>query len=153
MKSNKREKLSRIILYSFILTAILLIFYGGGFLGISEKIPTTVSAQQDPFLSQRLNQIEQKLNSLESRMYRLEQDSRFPTVTPRTNENNDIEVRLLRSQVEILEQRLREIECGVIKLDERTLPPAARQAQKNSVDRSNLCRLKPNEPIQMIVRP
>ena len=127
----------------------------GGIIWMTSGTNSTVSAQTDPFLSQRISQIEQRFNQIESRLNRLEIESRLPTVTvPRTTENNETEIRFLRTQIELLQLRLTELECGVVKLDERTLSNAARQARKKSAgNESERCRLNPNEPLQFIARP
>jgi hypothetical protein len=158
MEFDKREKKLKFT-SSLLIVAVSAAVGGGIFSAIIFKIQTPVSAQQDPFLSQRINRIEQQLSSIETRMIRLESASRIsPAITPRGNETSDAETRLLRSQIELLQTRLAAIECGLLKLDERTLTPSAREARKKSAasfdDRaSQRCRLTPNSPLQFLARP
>jgi hypothetical protein len=130
---------------------------GGGIIWENTgTINPVVSAQTDSFLSQRISQIEQRFNQIESRLNRLEIESRLPNMTvPRSSENNETEVRLLRSQIETLQFQIAELECGVIKLDERTLSNAARQTRRQSEPgkENEPCRLNPSEPIRSITRP
>lgn len=156
MKLNERKKTIKYLLSLFALAAIAAAICGVVFLTAPDKVLPNVSAQQDPFLAQRLNRIEQQFNTIESRLNRLEQSSRLPApVTPRIDENNDAEVRLLRSQIEILQLRLAQLECGVLKLDERTLSSAARQARKKSsaAAASEECRQNTYAPLQIAARP
>lgn len=144
---------------SLLIVVVSASIIGGIFSAITLKIETPVSAQQDPFLSQRINRMEQQLSSIETRMIRVESASRIsPTITPQASETSGAEIRLLRSQIELLQTRLAAVECGLLKLDERTLSPAARDARKKSAvsfdDRaSEHCRLTPNAPLQLLARP
>jgi hypothetical protein len=65
----------------------------------------------------------------------------------------DPEVMLLRSEVEILDSRLRELECALVRLDERTLSPSAREARKRTAPQpSDPCRVNPDMPVQLSPR-
>jgi len=157
MGFNKREK-DRIFASPLLVAAVIAAVVGVIFSAINFRIETPVSAQQDVFLSQRINRIEQQLSSIETRMIRLESASRIsPAITPRGNETSDAETRLLRSQIELLQTRLAAIECGLLRLDERTLSPTVRETRKQSAfsdDRaSERCRLTPDAPLQLAVRP
>ncbi|MDQ3820080.1 MAG: hypothetical protein M3362_20715, partial [Acidobacteriota bacterium] len=66
----------------------------------------------------------------------------------------DTEVTLLRAQVEMLQRRLSEIDCGLAKLDERTLSPAAREARrKTAANSTDPCRLNSDAPLRLSTRP
>src|SRR5207253_388971 len=99
----------------------------------------TVSAQQDLFVARRIDQIEQRLNTLASRVNRFESDSRMSSITPRPANNNETELRLLQSQVDGFRLRLGEVECGLLRVDERTLTVAAKAARKRGAE-SEICR-------------
>lgn len=145
----KRRKILQLLTYIFAVIGIGSVIYS---LIFSAGLTRNVSAQQDLFLSQRLTQIESRFNTIETRLNRLESDSRLRAVTPRTTENNDSEIRLLRTQLETLQLRLATIECGLVKLDERTLTKAARQSRKGSASELDRCRLNPEAPLQIIGR-
>lgn len=153
MKINSRQKILQGLTYIFAIIGIGTVVYILTI--VSGGLTTTVSAQQDPFLSQRISQIEQRITSLETRLYRVEQDSRLPAVTmPRQIEkNDDTEYRLLSSQLQTLYLQLAEVECGLVKLDERTLTATARSARKKMPGDGERCRLDPNTPLEIIVRP
>lgn len=91
-----------------------------------------VSAQTDIFLSRRVDSIEQRFYQIESRLNRMEMETRTAVSTPRLADNRDSEIALLRSQVESLRTRLGEVECGLLRLDERTLPAAQRRGAVGS---------------------
>ncbi len=87
------------------------------------------------------------------RINRVEQQSRFPVTTPDLSVGRDTELRLLRSQVETLQSRIAETECGLAKIDERTLSNTARQQRKSGAEKNDICRQTPNTPIQLTARP
>lgn len=150
MNSINLSSILRIGLYVF---TLLTITVGITFV-LTGKGTTTVFAQQDPFLNQRLNRIEQQFNSIETRISRIEQQSRFPDVTPRTSLNRDSEINLMRSQIETLQLRVAEIECGLVRVDERTLTAAARQSRRKPItSEADRCRLNPNVPLQLSSQP
>jgi hypothetical protein len=150
MYSINLSSILRIGLYVF---TLLTITAGVSFV-LAGKGTITVLAQQDPFLNQRLNRIEQQFNSIETRLSRIEQQSRLPDVTPRITLNRDTEINLMRSQIEALQLRVAEIECGLVRVDERTLTPAARQSRKKTApDETDRCRLNPNVPLHLSARP
>src|SRR3712207_5062758 len=103
----------------FLVPAIMIaaIFYGGKSLFSNGNLTTTALAQNDPLLERRVSQLEQRFYTIETRISRLEQESRLPSITPRTNTRNDTEISLLRTQIDTLQLRLRELECGVVRVD------------------------------------
>ena len=78
--------------------------------------------QDTLILERRLSTLEQRLYGIESNISRLEQQlytaqrSTPSPVSPQAS--RDPEVSLLRSEVELLKGRVRELECGVVHLDE-----------------------------------
>ena len=129
------------------------IFIGGRTSILDADLARTAYAQQDLLLERRLSQIEQRFSFIESRISRVEQSVRPPTFTPEIRPGSDPEIGLLRTQMEILRLRLAEVECGLAKLDERTLAPAAREARRKSVPAaSDPCRMNANAPVQLSAR-
>lgn len=105
-------------------------------------------------IESRLSQLEQRFYSIETSIRGLEQQSRLSDVrTERAT--RDPEVGLLRADVEALRRRLAEIECGVVKMDERTLTPAAKEARQKSVagGAGDPCRLNAEAPLRLPTRP
>ena len=125
------------------------VLYGGvaGLFGDSGT--ATVSAQSDVFLSRRIDQVEQRFYQIESRLNRIEMESRTAISTPRLPDNKDNEIALLRSQVDGLRKRLGEVECGLLRLDERTLPAA----QRRGATGSDPCRQNWGTSVRLSVRP
>lgn len=150
MYSSNFSSILRIGLYVF---ALLIVAAGISFV-LNGKETTKVIAQQDPFLNQRINRIEQQFSSIETRISRIEQQSRFTDITPRTSLNRDTEINLMRSQIQALQLRIAEIECGLVKVDERTLSTAARQSRRKvALNEHDRCRLNPNVPLELSSRP
>jgi len=106
-------------------------------------------------LERRINQLEQRFYTIETSINRLEQQAslsnRSSIMQPGASSTD---VTLLRSEVEALQRRLSEIECGLAKLDERTLSTAARDARKRSgVASTDPCRSNPEIPLRLSTRP
>ena len=155
MSSGIQSK-TNLLLYVFALLGIITAIYGVFSALFGVGLITPAYAQQDPFLAQRINQIEQRFTLIESRLNQIEQQSRYSQLTsPNVNNLQDTELRLIHSQLDTLQLRLEETECGLLRLDERTLSNTARQARKsaNSVASSDICRETPNVPLQLSARP
>lgn len=110
-------------------------------------------AQDLTSLERRISLIEQRFYSVETSINRLEQQSRFSqgAQSPSTTERS-LEINLLRSEMAALQRRLAEIECGLIKLDERTLTPVAREA-RGRAGNTDPCRLNLDAPLRLSTRP
>jgi hypothetical protein len=154
MKSNTQPK-AQFILYVFAVSGILTV----GYLGISAVaggwFAPTALAQRDPFLSQRIERIEQRFTTIEARLSQIEQQTRFPALTrDSTGSRSETEIRLLRAQIETLQLRVAEAECGLLRLDERTLSNTVRRAPKKSgIGKNDICRQTPNTPLELSARP
>jgi hypothetical protein len=119
----------------------------------------TAEAQNDILLERRLSQIEQRFYMLESRLSRIEQ---APSVLPQSPSltRNDVEVGNLRAlldaqrlQMEAVRMRVDDLECGLARVDERTLTPAAREARRRtSPDGTEQCRANTNTPVKLMAR-
>ena len=126
----------------------------GVLLCIAIGIMTTVSrgknssASQDPAsLDRRISLLEQRLYTIESNINRLQQyatTQRPPVTAPSTSDRDVIQ---LREEIQRLSLRLGEVECGVLKLDERTArtPKSSKSADP--------CRQNPDAPLRLPTRP
>lgn len=113
----------------------------------------TASTQDAVYLDRRISMLETRLSSIESSMRSLQQQAMVSERSTATQPARDPEVTLLRSEVEILNSRLRELECALARLDERTLSPAARETRRRTAGQSNdPCRVNPDMPIQLSPR-
>jgi len=100
--------------------------------------------QQDVIrLDNRITQLEQRLFSIETSLRTLEQQNRITGATSRGVSPEDL--LLLRSEIQALQQRLAGDECGLAKLDERTLSPARRKAGAGD----DPCRLNFDAPLRL----
>jgi len=103
-------------------------------------------------LDRRISLLEQRFYAVESKINRLEQQVAFSQRTPAPSNTRELE--LLRHQMEMLERRLVEIDCGLVKLDERTLTPAARETRGSlGTNVTDPCRLNPGTPLRLSTRP
>ena len=102
-------------------------------------------------IESRLTQLEQRLHMMETSLRGVEQQLRL-SATGRGA--GDPEVRLLRSEVESLRRRLAEVECGLARVDERTLGAAARdERRKSGAGAGEPCRLNADAPLNLPARP
>lgn len=115
--------------------------------------PATTATQDVMRLEQRITSLEQKIYPLESTIRRLEQQTSSisrPTPTPTLR---DPELDRLRSDIEVLKARLRELECGLVHVDERTLSPAMKEARRRlATQGGDPCRANPETPVQLSTR-
>ena len=104
--------------------------------------------QQDIIrLENRITQLEQRLYTIDTTVRNLEQQSRLAGASARGVGPEAVE--RLRLEVQALQQRLAEHECGLAKLDERTLTPAMRAARKKSGASGDPCRASFDTPLQL----
>lgn len=104
---------------------------------------------QDPAsLDRRISLLEQRFYMLESSINRLQTylaSQRTPTPQPNTS---DRDVLLIRDEVQRLSLRLSEVECGLLKLDERTT------TRRNNTQKSDdPCRVNVETPLRLSARP
>ena len=108
-------------------------------------------APQDPSsLDRRLSMLEQRFYSMESSISRLQQyvATQRPSIPQPSTSDRDLI--LMREEVQRLTLRMAEIECGLIKLDERTTPAARRNPTAKSNDP---CRLNPDQAVRLSTHP
>ena len=121
----------------------------GAFANLSGGGVQRVEAQSDIFLSRRIDQVEQRFYSLESRLNRIEMESRQPSLATVRPAGSEVELQYLRTQIDSLRSRLGETECGLLKLDERTLTAAQRRVTSGAEP----CRRNWGERIMLSARP
>jgi len=122
-----------------------------GVIGVMAGISRGNSSAQDPgSLDRRLSLLEQRFYSIESSISRLQQyvATQRPAISQPSTSDRDLI--LMREEVQRLELRMAEIECGLIKLDERTTPATRRNAATKSNDP---CRLTPDTPVRLSTHP
>jgi uncharacterized coiled-coil protein SlyX len=148
------------------LTAIALLvgfatLFGGRSSVTDSDVTTTAHAQTDFALQRRVDMIEQRFYMMESRLNSLEQQSRYQSSTsPSSSVRTDSELSSLRTQLELmraqmdtLNRRLADVECGLLKVDERTLTQAARDMRRRGrEDENEPCRLNPSTAIRLSSR-
>ena len=104
---------------------------------------------QDPSsLDRRISMLEQRFYTLESSMNRLQTyiaSQRTPAPQPTTS---DRDVLVIRDELQRLSLRLSEVECGLLKLDERT---ATRRTNTQKSD--DPCRMNVETPLRLSARP
>jgi len=119
------------------------------------KSSSGLEATQDlGSLDRRISLLEQRFYSIESSITRLQQlvvSQRPPVSQPGSS---DRELNLLREETQRLSLRLNEVECGLIKLDERTTN-SARDTRKSGgpAMAADPCRLNPDAPLRLPTRP
>jgi hypothetical protein len=149
--SNSKQKIWAAARNLAAVAGLAMLVYNGivGIFGSSGA--TTVHAQTDPFLSRRVDMLEQRLYSLESRITSMPSQVQQPMISslPSTTQND---VNFLRTQMDGMRIRLGEVECGLLKLDERTLAAAQRRTNHTGSS-SDRCRDNFGTPIMLSARP
>jgi hypothetical protein len=98
-------------------------------------------------LDARVSQLEQRLYTIESSLRNLEQQSRIAGMSGRGAAVTPDDFALLRNEIQNLQVRVMEDECGLAKLDERTLTPAAREARRKAAG-NDPCRMNFELPLR-----
>jgi hypothetical protein len=126
-----------------------------GVMASISRAHSSVAAEttQDPgSLDRRLSLLEQRFYSVESSISRLQQyvATQRPSIPQPSTSTNDRELSLMREELQRLTLRIAEIDCGLIKLDERTTPAVRRNPTAKSNDP---CRLNPDTPVRLSTHP
>jgi hypothetical protein len=150
-RNTYRRKAWAVVKNIAVLIGLGMLIYNGlhgifGSTGVS-----IVHAQTDQFLSRRVDVLEQRLYSIESRIDRISVASR-PSMVPTLPSTTPGDIDLLRTTVEGMRLRLGEVECGVLRLDERTLPAAQRRTGRTG-STSDRCRDNYGTSITLSARP
>ena len=120
-------------------------------IGVMASISRGNNSTQDPgSLDRRLSLLEQRFYSIESSVSRLQQYVATQRPSLPQPSTSDRDLILMREEVQRLELRMAEVECGLIKLDERTTPAARRNPTAKSNDP---CRLNPDQSLRLSTHP
>ena len=152
MQSNSsKQRVWAFVRNGATLIGLAMLVYNGlsGVFGSSGA--TTAHAQTDPFLSRRVDMLEQRLYSIESKVNQLSYQTR-PSVVPTLPGTTQNDIDFLRTTVDGMRLRLGEVECGLLKLDERTLTAAQRRTNRTGSS-SDRCRDNLGSPIMLSARP
>jgi hypothetical protein len=143
-------KVSKVMAASVMLCGVIVVI--ANLYPESSSAMGNVTGMQDVrILDRRISLLEQRLYSIESNINRLEQSvisQRSPAQTPNAA---DREIYLLREDIHKLSPRLSEIECGLLRLDERTAIPSGNTRKPTGA--KDACRLNPAAPLQLSTRP
>jgi len=114
----------------------------------------THEAQDVMSLDRRISSLEQRLYLIEANINRLQQTSMAQRTQPLQPSSPDPESNLFRAEIQKLQLQVKEIECGLIRLDERTTTPAAREARRSGAAApTDPCRLNPSAPLRLSLQP
>lgn len=113
------------------------------------------AATQDPSsLDRRISLLEQRFYTLETSINRLQQYVTSQRSTgSSTADLRDRGVDQLAQDVQRLQLRLNEVECGLLKLDERTAAPAGVNRKSGETRPADPCRQNPGLPLRLSARP
>jgi hypothetical protein len=149
-------------LSAFTILLVTLSLAGWRWISFSDNdMTTTVHAQQvDAMLDRRISQVEQRFYYLETRINRLESDSRSSSVLSGSSTTNQLQLGQLRTdldslrtEMDSLRSRVGDLECGLLKVDERTLSPTARQRRRSAQGPNDPCRAEAESPVRLASRP
>ena len=145
-KRGNQMQVTKRMLSMLLLSALLGLVIG--YQGQRTSSAHASESPQDPiYLDRRISTLEMRLGTIESTLRTLEQLASSQRIT-QGQPSRDPETSLLRSEVEMLKIRLREIQCGLVHLDERTLSVTTKAAQKRvSGQSTDPCRLNPETPV------
>jgi hypothetical protein len=109
----------------------------------------SAGAVQDPSsLDRRISMLEQRFYSLDSSMNRLQQLVASQRSTAPVSDPRDRELTQITEEIQRLQLRLVELQCGLLKLDERTSTRRSGEAKS-----SDPCRANPDLPLRFSSRP
>ena len=95
--------------------------------------------------------LEQRFYILETSLRRVEQQTTMQRTQLPDQQTTDLA--LLRIEIERLKGHIQTVECGVARLDERTLPAKLRQSAREDSSYKDPCRLNPESPLHLPSRP
>jgi hypothetical protein len=111
---------------------------------------SAVEAQDAVYLDRRISMLETRLSSIESSLRMLQQQTNTSQPSYQAPARRDPETQLLQSEVAILTGRVREVECGLVHLDERTLSASAKESRRQASGQpKDPCRQNSETPVQL----
>jgi predicted RNase H-like nuclease (RuvC/YqgF family) len=119
----------------------------------SANAGNTAQSQDVRILDRRITVLEQRLYSIESSINRLEQSAFSQRSTVPPTSARDSEINLIREEIQKLELRVAETECGLLKLDERTTPSSSDTRRGSGSRPTDPCRINPSAPLRLSTRP
>jgi hypothetical protein len=149
MNVSKKSRLAMGIVLAGVIGIIANIDQGIGFSAAEEMTGT----QDVRSLDRRISLLEQRFYSIELSISRLQQSAlsqRSPVPSPSAR---DQEINLIREEIHKLSLRLSEIECGLIKLDERTAGSVGDTRRSAGTKLVDPCRLNPATRLRLSNRP
>ena len=146
------SKWAALLLLVLLAAAVVAAATGGTAAGTGEA--SAVAPQDVSRIESRLSLLEQRFYSIETTLRGLEQQTRLSGVTT-SGATRDPEVGLLRAEAEALRLRLAEVECALVRIDERTLGASAKEARRKSGagGAGDPCRLNADSPLRLSTRP
>jgi hypothetical protein len=159
--TNYKGRLFKLTVFTILLAAVALSGWRWSRVSDNDLVTPALAQQQDIMLERRISQVEQRFYYIETRLNQLESQSRYPGTLPGASPISRTEIGqlrteldTLRAQMDTLRSRVGEVECGLLRVDERTLTPAARQSRRQSAPGSSEpCRADPSAPVRLSVRP
>jgi hypothetical protein len=120
----------------------------GAAIWASSSVGSADAVQDVSSLDRRISMLEQRFYSLDSSMNRLQQLVASQRSTAPVSDPRDREIDQITGEIQRLQLRLVELQCGLLKLDERTT--TRRSGQPRSTDP---CRANPDAPLRFSSRP
>ena len=155
---NERRRWLKLAAFAVLLVVLSLV--GWRWLTFSKSdLTTTAYAQTDAMLDRRISQIEQRFYYLETRLNSLESSSRSSIMSPSSSTNQlqvsqlRTELDTMRGELDALRARVGDVECGLLKVDERTLSVQQRQRRRSAPGPHDPCRAEPESPVMLASRP
>lgn len=140
MNVQKRFQLVVIV----ILATVVVIILGRGVSGAETQDPAS--------LDRRISMLEQRFYTLETTMNRLQQVITSQRSTGSSSDVRGQEVDQLQAEMQRLQLRLNEVECGLLKLDERTTV-ASGNRRGGEPRETDPCRQNTGTPLRLSSRP
>ena len=120
----------------------------GAGIWVTASVRPADAVQDVSGLDRRISMLEQRLFTLDSNMNRLQQLVVSHRSTAPASDPRDREITQITEEIQRLQLRLVELQCGLLKLDERTA--TRRSGEPRSADP---CRANPDAPLRFSSRP
>ncbi len=130
------------------LVVVLVLCVVGGTVANVTWGKSSVEPQDPSSLDRRISLLEQRFYQVESSINRLQTYVASQRPAPSQPTTSDRDVLIIRDEVQRLSLRLGEVECGLLKLDERT---ATRRSNPPKSD--DPCRVNVDAPLRLSARP